>query len=388
MRIADLPQLVSAIKGHWFPEFPDPSLLKDGWVGFTPGRDNAASRAQSRATISRQMGSGYILEYVSIALPQPNAGSRPLTLDDRAMHAKAAGALTGVFKLANRPVHARELIGLQDYQDMQDRWDKGKDRVRWSEGFPIIEAWEIRDWPKARKVLGLESAARACEQLARGLKPLNEDDRTKLAPLEIVPIELPSDGFAARYFIDLAQQTNQLNGRAAGSLSPGDRGLSEDYSGIEGTTRDQRVRIVLRDRYLVKRLKQTTPLKCSTCTYDPFEHGASASQARAILEAHHTLPMQAGKRYRELRISCFSVLLAIGRFTRGSGYFPPTTAVSADKGLARASTPMPDDRPRMEGLYAPSARTRCQDSAMGEPNESQPYSPSATRLCHCCEQFG
>src|SRR5271168_797390 len=106
MRISDLPHRVSAVKGHWNPELPDRASDIDGWVGFTPSQDTPSSREGLRSTVNRQMGHGYILEYVGISLPPPNPNGRPLTLEEKALHARAAVSLTAVFKLANRSVHA------------------------------------------------------------------------------------------------------------------------------------------------------------------------------------------------------------------------------------------------------------------------------------------
>ena len=295
--IADLPQPVSGVRGHWRQDFPNSSVLKDGWIGFTPRGDDINSRAQLRSTINHQIGRGYIVEYVLRTRPQPKPGGRPLTADELALHAKTAGALTAVFMLdPSESVHARALMGAQEYDDMQGRWDLEGKNLRWSVAFPIIEAWEIVGWPKARDVLGLEAARRTCEQLSVGLKPLNDDDRARLAPLKIVPIHLPADGVAARHFIDRVQQENKINGRQADALSPGDRGLLEDYSAIEGLPKAAVRRVVQRDHRLIKLVKDKGPLKCRACTYDPAERGANPRQARAILEAHHLCPMQLGER--------------------------------------------------------------------------------------------
>lgn len=242
------------------------------------------------------MRQGYVLEYVSISRPPPNPGSRPLTPEEKAVHARAAGALTGVFKLANRPVHARELMPPEQYNDLQNRWDQRGDRARWSEAFPIIEAWEIRGWPKARDILGLEAAARRCEMQSQFLKALDDNDRVKLANLDLLPIDLPADGLAAKYFIDLAQRENTDRGGRAEGLMFEDRPLYEDYSAIEGATREVRVRLAQRDRHLVRLIKRGTPLKCAICSYDPIGRGANQTQARAILDAHHKVPVRAGKR--------------------------------------------------------------------------------------------
>jgi 5-methylcytosine-specific restriction enzyme A len=277
MRISDLLEQVSAVKGHWNPEFPDRSSDSIGWVGFTPSRDEPSSRQQLRTTVHRQMnhGKGYVLEYVTISRPPPNPDSRPLTPEEKALHAKAAGALTAVFKLANRPVHAQELMRPEQYNDLQNRWDQRGDRARWSEAFPIIEAWEITGWPKARDVLGLQAAARRCEMQSQFLKELDDDDRAKLAHLDLGPIDLPSDGLAAKYFIDLAQRENTDRGLRPDTLASEDRPLYEDYSAIEGATREMRLRLAQRDRHLVRILKRTTPLVCAICCYDPIRRGTT-----------------------------------------------------------------------------------------------------------------
>ncbi len=300
MRISDLPHRVSAVKGHWNPEFPDRASDIDGWVGFTPSRDTPSSREGLRSTVNRQMGHGYVLEYVLISLPPLNPKGRPLTLEEKALHARAAGSLTAVFKLANRPVHAHDLIRPEQYDDLQNRWDQRGDRARWSEAYPIIEAWEITGWPKARGILGPEASRHRCETLALTLKVLDEGDRAKLADLELSPIDLPADGLAARHFIDLAQLTNKERGIRTEGLTPEDRPLYEDYSAIEGVTKEMRVRLAQRDRHLVWRLKQIRPLTCVICCYDPKGRGATAAQARAILEAHHLVPIRGGKRLSRL----------------------------------------------------------------------------------------
>jgi 5-methylcytosine-specific restriction protein A len=296
VRLADLPHPVSAVKGHWNPVFPETATTMDGWVGFTPSRDDPESRQQLRSTVSRQMANGYVVEYVSISLPPPNIGGRPLTEDEKALHQRSAGALTAVFKLANRPANARALIGLAQYEDLQTRWDQRGDHVRWSEAFPIIEAWNITGWPTARNALGLEAAARCCERQSQVLKVLDDDDRAKLANLDLTPIDLAPDGLAARYFTDIAVMDNESKGVSSAGLTAEDRPLFKDYAAIEGISKDMRVRIALRDRHLVAIRKTIGPLECALCHYTPIGRGATKRQARAMLDAHHKTPVRAGER--------------------------------------------------------------------------------------------
>lgn len=247
------------------------------------------------------MGDGYVAEYVSISLPAPNSDGRPLTQQEKDLHARAAGSLTAVFRLVDRSVDSRELLRPEEYEDLQNRWDQRGNRIRWSEAFVIVEAWEISGWPKARDVLGVEAARLRCETQSQTLKMLDDGDRTKLASLELTPIDLPADGLAARHFINLAQRKNAERGLKKDALTPEDRGLYDDFAAIEGATKEMRARLVLRDRDLVRTLKQIGPLQCGICGYNPTERGATPAQSRAILEAHHRVPIHAGERLSTLK---------------------------------------------------------------------------------------
>ena len=242
------------------------------------------------------MGNGYVLEYVTLSLPLPNSGGRPLTQEEKDLHASAAGSLTAVFQLVDRSVHARELLRPDEYEDLQNRWDQRGSRIRWSEAFLIVEAWEITGWPKARDILGAEAAKLRCETQSQTLKALDDQDRAKLADLKLTPIDLPADGLAARHFIHLAQRANKERGIRAEDLTREDRSLYDDFAAIEGMTREARVCLVLRDRHLVRALKRIGPLRCNICGYDPIERGATRTQSHAILEGHHRIPIHAGQR--------------------------------------------------------------------------------------------
>jgi len=295
MRISELPNLVVGVKKQLFPEFASPSTIH-GWLGFTPARDNTASRAKLRSTVTRQMGAGYVMEYIPLTRPAPKLGSPPLTEDEKELHAKSAGALTAVFKLASRPVHAIKVVGRENYDGLQRRWDRNGAGTRWSEAFPILEAWQIEGWPKARDVLGPEAAGRLCEIQSRVLTILHDSDRQKVADLEISPIDLPATGLAAQHFIDLEMKTNSDQNRPPEALSSEARQLYADYTAIEGITKEARTRYALRDRHLARELKRIGPLICALCAYDPLTRGAEPRRASSMLDAHHRTPISAGVR--------------------------------------------------------------------------------------------
>jgi 5-methylcytosine-specific restriction enzyme A len=287
-------------KGNWKPEFPDASSKTDGWIGFTPRKDDLSSRTSLQNTIMKQVGNGYVLEYVRLTEPKVNAGGRPLIEQERDQWERAKGALTAAYRITGDAEHTRDMLGTKEYDDIQDRWDEHGDRRRWSVAFFITEAWSIVGWPKARDILGPNVAHDKCEQMSGYIKPLDDEDRAKLEYLEITPVSLPADGLAARYYLRRAQQDNLREHGNESALLPSDCPLYEDFFAIEGLSKEARIRLTLRDRHLVRELKDRWPLKCSACNYDPAERGATKKKAMAILEAHHKLPLQAGERLSTL----------------------------------------------------------------------------------------
>ncbi len=243
MRIHDLPRKVSGVRGNWLPEFLPGAPLKDGWIGFTPRSDHPSSGPRLRNTILKQIGRGYILEYVPLTPPKPNRHGRPLTPGEKEWHARSAGSLTAVYRVIDHRFHASELVSTQEFEDIQGRWAYNGKQSRWSEAFLIVEAWNIVGWPKAREILGLESADRACEQLSSGIKVLTDEDRSRLDHLELTPVDLPGDGMAARYFIRESQKRNQEKNVTANSITA-DRHLYQDFAAIEGSTREIRLRLL------------------------------------------------------------------------------------------------------------------------------------------------
>lgn len=121
--------------------------------------------------------------------------------------------------------------------------------------------------------MGPKAAKLKCEQTSGYIKLLDDDDRANLAHLEITPIDLPSDVFAAKYYLARSQRENISEGRDAGTLLPADRRLYDDLCAIEGLTKEARTRLALRDRHLVKALKRLGPLQCFVCDYDPAKRG-------------------------------------------------------------------------------------------------------------------
>jgi len=176
------------VRGNWKPEFPDASSETDGWIGFTPRKDDLSSRTSLQNTIMKQVGNGYVLEYIRLTPPKVNTRGRPLTKLERDQWQRAKGSLTAAYRIAGYSEHARDMLGTKEYDDVQDRWDDHGHRKRWSVAFLITEAWNVVGWPKARDILGPSVAKEKCEQMSGYIKPLDAEDRAKLEHLEITPL--------------------------------------------------------------------------------------------------------------------------------------------------------------------------------------------------------
>jgi len=66
MQIRDLPAPVTASKADW--------LAGTTWLGFTPTEGDLTARNKCQSTIQRQLGGGYVIEYVTEQFSEPNPG--------------------------------------------------------------------------------------------------------------------------------------------------------------------------------------------------------------------------------------------------------------------------------------------------------------------------
>ena len=144
------------------------------------------------------------------------------------------------------------MISRGEFDDLQDRWDVKGDRLRWSEAYPIIEAWKIVGWPKARDVLGVEAAKRCCETQSRYLKNVSDDDRRLIDKLQIEAIELPFGGLADRYYKNITRKEHEINNQNVNGLhGREEKNIFEDLSVVEGMSREVKIRVAHRDRRLI-----------------------------------------------------------------------------------------------------------------------------------------
>src|SRR3569623_1804838 len=93
MKIADLPDPVTAAKADWLPGTT--------WPGFTPQGTGPDARSKCEATVRRQFGTGYVLERVTSSFGAPNERFRgdARVAAEREEHSKVADGLIAVHRL-------------------------------------------------------------------------------------------------------------------------------------------------------------------------------------------------------------------------------------------------------------------------------------------------
>lgn len=288
-RIRDLPAPVMAAKADW--------LIASHWIGFTPTGQGPDAVQQCQATISRQMRNGYVLEYVTQTIDEPNGEYRsdPQYLEDKAAHAEGAGRLVAVHKLRASPLPLRKIVGDAEYEKIQNMWDEGGDRRRWSVAFPIIESYDITSRPLARDALGQEAMRRLFAHASATLRPLTDEERSLIADLPIAPRKTENAWIGILGDIERAERS-EIDPRVR-------REIERDLPlvAIEGMTSEQWVKVRLRAAWLADTFardrKRAGRLHCDDCGFDPATRVAGTSiNPRSLLDVHHLHPLEEGRR--------------------------------------------------------------------------------------------
>ncbi|MDP3870421.1 HNH endonuclease [Phenylobacterium sp.] len=299
MLVRDLPAPVTASKADWLPGAT--------WLGFTPSDGSLQARARCQATIKKQFGSGYVLEYITANFGQPNPGFEADVdyLREREEHRHIGGRLLAIHRLQPNFKPLRDLIGSEEYARIQDMWSQGADRIRWSVAFPIVETFEIEGRPSAREVFGEAGYRRLYAHPSKTLRPLKDEERHLLGELSIIRREVRNawiaveDEFAAadRSEIDPKTLTD----------------IGDDLSdqALEGFTAEQWAKIRRRAAWLaegfVRRRREAGTLSCDHCRLDPVSLiGQHNITPRSLLDVHHKHPISLGTRYS--RIADFALL--------------------------------------------------------------------------------
>ncbi len=294
MRVHDLPNPVTASKADW--------MVATTWIGFTPTAAGSGAHAQCQSTINRQIHNGYVLEYITESLSDPNPGyeNHPDYIEERRLHRDFAGRLMAIHKLRPTARHLIDLVGPEEFNKTQDMWAKEQSRFRWSVAFPIVESYTIVERPKARDVFGDKAYRRLYGHASSTLRPLNSDEQSALGELELLPREVRNSWIAVDDEIGFAE-SSEIDPRNL-------HHLTEDLTDkvLEGMDAERRGKVRLRAAWLadkfVRRRRTAGTLYCDSCDFRPevLINGRDVTP-RSLLDVHHKNPIALGARYTEER---------------------------------------------------------------------------------------
>lgn len=289
MIITDLRDPVTASKADW--------LSVTTWMGFTPTGQGGDARERCEAIINRQIGNGYVLEYVTEQMSVPNPGFKndPDYLQEREVHKDQAGRLLGIHRLRHSFRPLEQIIGADDFEHMQDMWAVHGRRVRWSVAFPIVESYRISDMPKARDVFGDEAYRRLYAHPSALLRELNDDERSSINGLEIERSDAPNAWIAIEDEFEHAERSD-IRPRVTRLI---ERDLAGALEGVEEElrTKTRKRAAWLANRFVIDR-RDAGALFCDDCGLDPqaLIDGLNVSP-RSLLDVHHKNPLEEGIRY-------------------------------------------------------------------------------------------
>ena len=290
MRVADLRMPVTAAKADWLPG--------TNWIGFTPVDESGRARERCRATINRQINNGYVIEYVTRKFDTPNPGfeSDPRYIEEKAAHSKVAGKFLAIHRLRASPRSLKEILGDEEFEQLQDMWADGGKRYRWSVAFQIIESFAIVPPRDANEVLSRDAATRLFAHPSGTLRPLNDEEREQISTLEIEPRRAANAWIGIDDEIAMADKS-EINRQTQNLIN-----VDMRFSALEGLTEERRAMLRKRaawiaDRFLRSRMRSGR-LICDSCGFDPSIKIANTKvTARSLLDVHHMNPLDEGIRY-------------------------------------------------------------------------------------------
>jgi 5-methylcytosine-specific restriction enzyme A len=290
MLIRDLSAPVTASKADWLPG--------TSWLGFTPVDDSLSSRNQCQSTVQRQFGNGYVIEYVTEQFNDPNPGFENDAgyLAERQAHKELAGRLIAVHKLRTSGRSLENILGAADFKRLQDMWAQGGKRFRWSVAFPIVESYRIKGTPKAKEVLGEDAYRRLYQRSSATLRALNDNEREKIALLELEPLASTNAWIGIEDEFKLAE---------ASEINPTTTKLIEQdlLGAMEGMVEERKAMAKRRaawlaDKFIRQRVRMGQ-LTCDECRFDPSTvfDPKEVKVLRSLLDVHHKHPLEEGVRY-------------------------------------------------------------------------------------------
>ncbi|HWA22017.1 MAG TPA: HNH endonuclease [Caulobacterales bacterium] len=290
MRIGDLARPVTTAKSDWLPG--------DTWIGFTPTGVGPGATAQCQSTVNRKLADGYLLEYITEQIVDPNPGheNSPEFLKQKEVHKGKAGRLVAVHRLRTTARPLIDIIGEADFRSVQDMWSKERSRNRWSVAFPIIEKFEVIDAPRARDVFGENRYREIFQRSTATLRVLSDEDRLAINDLEINRCEQDNawiaieDDFIKAERSDVSARTLNL--------------LERDFAlgAMEGESDERRAKVLRRAAWLAEQFiserSRKGALRCERCSFDPMNIlDITPRRPRSLLDVHHLKPLEEGRRF-------------------------------------------------------------------------------------------
>ncbi|MEZ5921467.1 MAG: HNH endonuclease [Parvularculaceae bacterium] len=288
MKIRDLPSPVTAAKADWLPSTT--------WLGFTPTGKRPDASAKCQSTVVSQIRSGYVLERITDHFGKPNAAfaQTERVAREQERHAEFADSLVAVHRLhfSFRPLP--EIIGSNEFEELQDIWSENNQRNRWSVAFPIVESYEIIGAPKAKTVFSPEVFKRHFQYTTAVLRPLDDEARRELAELEIAPRP------AGNLWVILEDEARMAEGSDIDS-SISDLIDDDMASAMEGECEEKRLKARRRAAWLAQRFvrkrRNENSLHCDDCGFDPAAlSDIPDKRRRSCFDVHHRDPLAEGKR--------------------------------------------------------------------------------------------
>jgi 5-methylcytosine-specific restriction protein A len=280
MKVSDLAAPLTASKADW--------LAASTWMGFTPMGNGPSARNSCQSSVRRQFGNGYVLEYITEQISNPNPGfeNDPGYLSERAAHVETAGRLIAIHKLRTTSRSLEAIIGPDDFKRTQDMWATDGKRWRWSVAFPIVESFDLVELPKARDVFGEDQYRYLYRHPSAVLRELLDQHRSALNSFEIVRRN------AANALIGVEDEFEQAERSQINSAT--ERLIKEDFrqGAYEGMSDEYVARLRKRaawiaDKFIRQRQKEGR-LICDDCNFNPADIlDPLIARPRSMLDVHH-----------------------------------------------------------------------------------------------------
>ena len=293
MKISDLAAPVTASKADW--------LAASTWMGFTPMGNGPNARNSCQSSVRRQFGNGYVLEYITEQISDPNPGfeNDPGYLAERAAHVETAGRLVAIHKLRTTSRSLEAVIGPEGFKRMQDMWATDGKRWRWSVAFPIVESFDLMERPKARDVFGEDQYRYLYRHPSAALRELLDQHRSALNSFEIVRRGAANARIGVEDEFEQADRS-EINPRTQ-------KLINEDFrlGAFEGMSDEYLARLRKRAAWIadtfVRQRQRAGLLRCEECGFDPAKVlDPEIAKPRSMLDVHHKHPLEEGVRYTQV----------------------------------------------------------------------------------------